>query len=91
MFENITLHDAQVMAILITSMCSGIVAIITALKIKQVHTLVNSAMAQEKAENTLLRSILTAKQLEIDNAEKTRVTLSEALAQNRINNPSQTS
>jgi xanthosine utilization system XapX-like protein len=41
----------------------------------KVHKLVNSAMAQEKAENTLLKSLLVAKQLEIDSAEKARLAL----------------
>lgn len=36
------------------------------------HKLVNGEMAQQKAENALLRNLLTAKQLEIDTAERAR-------------------
>lgn len=73
-------NSLQFWLVLIPVITTSIVGIITALKVRQVHTLVNSAMTQEKAENTLLRGMLVTKQLEIDTAERVRSALATATA-----------
>lgn len=66
--------------VLIPVITTSVVGIITALKVQKVHTLVNSAMTEQKVENAMLRNLLTAKQMEIDSAEKTRAVLASVTA-----------
>lgn len=67
--------DAKNWMLVLTTLVTAIVAVITALRVKTVHTLVNSAMTQQKAENSVLQAMLVAKQLEIDAMEKVRLAL----------------
>lgn len=75
-----TLPEAQAWCLIITTTTTAVGIIAALFGIGKVHTLVNSAMTQEKAENTLLRSMLVVKQLEIDMAEKTRTDLAKTAA-----------
>lgn len=70
-----TMAEAQAWGMIIGLLTTSIISIITALKVGKVHTLVNSAMTAEKAENQLLRSVLAAKEIEIAAAEKARAIL----------------
>lgn len=70
--------------VLLPVITTSIVAVITALKVQKVHTLVNSAMTEQKVENAMLRGLLTTKQMEIDNAEKARAILATEAAKTPI-------
>lgn len=74
-----TMDDAKVVTLLIgagVTACGTIagliIGIINAGKTRQVHTLVNSAMAEQKAENAALKSLIVAQKLEAAAAEQTR-------------------
>lgn len=73
-------NDLNFWLVLIPVITTSVVGIITALKVQKVHTLVNSAMTEQKVENAMLRNLLTAKQIEIDSAEKARVALASVTA-----------
>ena len=75
--------EAQSWTLIIATITTSIITIVTAFKVGKVHSLVNSAMTQEKAENALLRAMLTAKQIEIESSEKTRLALAKVTAESK--------
>lgn len=77
---DITTNSLQFWLVLIPVITTSVVAIITAMKVQKVHTLVNSAMTEQKVENAMLRNLLTAKQVEIDSAERARIALASVAA-----------
>ena len=79
--------ETQSWVTIIASLATAIVAIITAWKVKstgtkvdEVHLLVNSQATADKAKIELLQSILVAKQLEVDAAERARASLAKSTA-----------
>jgi hypothetical protein len=74
------MNSAQAWVVIALGVSTAIVGIITAIKVQGVHKLVNSAMTEERVENALLRSMITAKNLEMQMAEDTRKTLAAQVA-----------
>ena len=88
----LTMADAQAMILVIGSIVTGLLSVITAIvagismvRAGKIHTLVNSALDKEKLKITMLETILLAKQMEIDTAEKARIAL--AASQSSLTNP----
>ncbi len=81
---ELTVTTAQSWVIIITSLTTAIVAIITAWKVNAVHTLVNSAATEQRAEIAMLRNIIAVKQTEAAIAESTRTTLAAQTATSQM-------
>ena len=75
----ISVAEAQAWGIVIGAMTTAAVSLITVFRVGKVHKLVNSAMAQEKQENEVLRRLLVSKQIELDVAERNRRELATAV------------
>ena len=78
----LTLLEAQAWVLIISALVTAALSIITAIvtaillvRTGRIHTLVNSALDKEKLKITMLESLLMAKQLELDAAEKARLAL----------------
>src|SRR6188474_3572488 len=75
----LTLLEAQAWVLIISALVTAALSIITAIvtaillvRTGRIHTLVNSALDKEKLKITMLESLLMAKQLELEAAEKAR-------------------
>jgi len=78
----ITMDDAKVIALLVTSVGGVLISLIGAIaagvaviRTGKIHTLVNSALDAEKMKVAMRDALLLAKDLEIASAEKARLAL----------------
>lgn len=75
-----TLAIIKEIGIIVVPIILAIIGVVNLWMTKGVHTIVNSAMTQEKTENALLKGLLVSKQLELDTMEKARIALATATA-----------
>lgn len=73
--SQVFITSLQFWVVVIPIITTAVITIISAVRLKNVQVAVDGNLSQAKAENDLLRSMLVAKQLEIDTAEKARIAM----------------